>query len=1156
MCDHFPAKDSKRSKYILTIIKPLQNKSMKKKVWVHALGLTIPGAVKILLKMKLTLCIILFSFLGAIASESYSQTTKLSLNLRNASVRDVLGAIENQSEFFFLYSEKIIDVTREVNIDVREITVEKVLDKIFAGTTVTYAVKGRQIVLASPEANYMNGLFSFNQTQKSVSGKVTDASGASLPGVSILVKGTVNGTVTDINGNYSLPGVPPDAVLLFSFVGMKMQEVKVAGKTTINVVMEEDAIGIEEVVAIGYGTQRKGDVTSAITSIKSEDFSVGKIGDAAELVKGKIAGLSITKTSGDPNATSSIMLRGITTIMGSVQPLVLVDGIEGSLTTVAPENIASIDVLKDASAAAIYGTRGANGVILITTKSGKRNTLTRATYSSYGSLSEWYKTTDFMDTHDVIYGRTNFKYEGYDTDWLKAVTRKAGYTQNHSLGLEGGSENSTYAASLTFSDEEGIMRYSDRNDIKAQLDFKHITLNEMLKFNINVLYTTHKNTNNDNQYVYRQALIRNPSSPVYNDDETYYEQFNLFQYFNPVSIQNELIGGTRAKYGRVSGNITFEPIKGWQTNLLLSRKERESTSENYYTSKFYTQKKGDPDNETHAIPKVRGTATKSSSNDYSDNLELTSTYNLSVGKSRLTALAGYSYLHNVYDGFSAGNSDFPSESYLYNNLGQGLYLSDEKQKASMNSYKHDNKLIGFFGRVSYGYDNRFNAMLSVRREGSSKFGANHKWGTFPSASLGWTISNEEFLKNTMWLTNLKLRSGYGVTGVIPNDPYVSLIMYDYDTWGKHLSKSGVWTPSLKVAQNPNPDLKWETTSEWNIGLDWAVLNSRLSGAIDVYSKKTVDLLYDYAVPVPPNMYPTTRANVGQMSNKGIEVMINAIPVKSSDFEWNTTLILSHNANKLLSLSNDLYETDNFTEVGGVSDPISVPTHAMEVGHRLGDFWGLRSVGVSKDGFVMIEVSDDKGGWVVKEFDTKYNEEKNRQRLGNGLPQIYAGWNNMFRYKGFDLNLQFTGQFGFQILNVQRSFYENNSIAYNRLKTAANWYGAIDATRAPVIDAETGTQKQVQLANSMSQGVWSDHIEDGDFVKLTNATLGYTFPISGSAKKYVQSLRLYVSGQNLLTITGYSGLDPEVSNDFRAPGIDNRDKYPTIRSYTFGLSINF
>jgi TonB-dependent starch-binding outer membrane protein SusC len=978
-----------------------------------------------------------------------------------------------------------------------------------------------------------------------VNGKVVGDDGLGIPGVNVSQKGTTIGTITDINGSYSLQ-VAAGSTLLFSYLGYANQEVVVGTQTTINITLVEDAELVNEVVVIGYGTQRKGDVTSAVSSVKAEDFIQGNIGDAAELVKGKIAGLSIVKPSGDPNATSSIMLRGISTITGNVSPLVLVDGIEGSLTTVAPENIASIDVLKDASAAAIYGTRGANGVIIITTKTGKRDGKSRVSYSTYWSVSDWYKTADFMDTEDVIYGKTAFPYDGYDTDWLAATTRKAGYTQNHSINLSGGANSSTYSANITYSDEEGIMRKSDSRDLKAQLDFNQYALNDILKFNVNVLYGTHKHTNNNNKYVYRQALIHNPSSPVYNEDGSYYEEFSRFQYYNPVAIQNELIGDTREKYARLTGNITLEPIKGWQTNLMLSLKENEATSQNYYTSDYYSQ----------AVGKIRGSANKGASNGRSDNLELTSKYNFSINKSNFSALVGYSYLYNVYDGFGAGNSNFPSESYLYNNIGQGTYLTDEDHVASMSSYKNDNTLIGFFGRATYGYDNRFNAVVSVRQEGSSKFGENNKWGTFPSASVGWTISNESFMAGLDWLNNLKMRLGYGVTGVIPGESYLSLTTYDYDAYGKHLSQDGVWTPSLKVSQNPNPDLKWETTREWNFGFDWAVMNSRINGSIDLYSKKTVDLLYDYAVPVPPNMYGETLANVGQMRNNGIEVMINAVAMKTRDFEWNTTLTLSHNQNELLSLSNDLYETDNFKEVGGVSDPISVPTHCMEVGHRLGDFWGLKSQGVSKDGFVWVQVSDGNGGWVAKEFDTKYNEQANRQRLGNGLPQVYAGWSNTLKYKRFDLNVMFTGQFGFQILNVQRSFYENNSIAYNRLESAAKWYGAVDASGAAIMDDATGKQKQVQLSNAMSQGVWSDHIEDGDFIKLSNLTLGYTFPVSAAVAQYIQNPRIYVSGQNLFCITNYSGLDPEVSNDFRAPGIDDRDKYPTISTYTVGLTVNF
>lgn len=987
------------------------------------------------------------------------------------------------------------------------------------------------------------------QQSRVITGRVVDSEGESIIGANIMEKGTANGTITDFEGRFTLK-VSANSLLVVSYIGYKTQEIPVASirDRLLEITLRDDSELMDEVVVIGYGTQRKGDVTSAIASVKSDDFTIGKITDAADLVKGKIAGLSVTNSSGDPTATSSIMLRGVATVSGSVTPLILIDGVEGSLTTVAPENIASIDVLKDASAAAIYGTRGANGVILITTKTGKRESRANVSYSGSVSFSDWFKTADFMDTHDVIYGLTSFDYEGYDTDWLGAVTNKMGFKQNHSLSIDGGTKNAAYSANITFSDEEGIMRKSDNQNFKMQVDYTQYVWNDILKFNVNMLYGRQVYTNNNNSYVYRQAIIRNPSSPIYNEDGSYNENFDKLYYYNPVAIQDEMIGDTRVNWARLTGNITLEPIKGWQTNLMMSLRENISRSETYYTSDYYT----------YAVQDVNGYASKSEGNTRSDNLELTSRYDFSIGKHRMEALVGYSYLYTVNDGFSAGNGDFPTEAYLYNNLGQGAYLTNEESPhASMSSYKDDETLIGFFGRVSYGYDDRYNLLVSVRREGSSKFGENHKWGTFPSASAGWTISNEKFMRGTRhWLDNLKLRFGFGITGVIPSASYKSLYIYDYDSYGDVLSEDGEWIKTLQITQNYNGDLKWETTREFNLGLDWSVLNGRLGGSVDLYDKKTSDLLYEYAVPVPPNLYGSTLANVGKIRNRGIEVMVNAIPVRTKDFEWSTTLTVSHNSNKLLSLSNDLYETDNFAETGGVGEPISVATHCIEVGHSLGDFWGLKSVGVDEDGFVLVEVKDDDGNWTVKPFNTNLNVEENRQRLGNGMPKVYAGWNNTFRYKGFDLSLQFTGQFGFQILNAQRAFYENNSIAYNRLKSAADYYPAVNTDGTPVIDEATGGQKMVRLSSSMSQGIWSDYIENGDFVKLSSATLGYTFPLKGNFRKYVNNLRVYVSGQNLFCITGYSGQDPEVDNSYLSPGIDYQDKYPTTRSFTVGVNVNF
>ncbi len=1006
------------------------------------------------------------------------------------------------------------------------------------------------VMVAPPAAVAQKATTAQTATAGTITGTVLDSDGEPVIGGSVLNTNTKFATVTDYDGKFHLKAAPGDRVTV-SYVGHKPYTFTVGQDKSYSITLEGDTQLLDEVVAIGYGTQRKGDVTSAVAGVKAEDFNVGKIGDAAELVKGKIAGLSVTNSSGNPKSGSSIMLRGTTTLTGSVTPLILVDGIEGSLTTVSPENIASIDVLKDASAAAIYGTRGANGVILITTKSGSRNERAQATYSNYFSWSKWNKGPEFMDTHDIIYGLTNQPYMGYDTDWMKSISRKSGFKHNHDFQVSGGTKNATYAGDFSYQKEDGIMRNTYSENMRFHVDYTQYLWNDILKFNFNGLVTRNKSSIDNADYAYRQAVIRNPSEPVWNPDGSYYENFDKLQYYNPVEILNEYYGNTRSRFSQITGNITVEPIQGWITNVMLSWGESSSTGESFTSPDYYslaTQKD------------YNGSAGKSEGTSVSKNIEVTSRYHkIFGGKHRFDALLGYSYLYNEYDGFSASNGNFSSLAFLWNNLGNGSLLTEEDRHAGMSSYKSDDTLIGFFGRVSYGFDNRYNVMVSMRREGSSKFGENHKWGNFPSVSAGWNIMNEKFFKENIgssWWNDLRLRVGYGVTGVIPTDPYLSLYLYNYAGYGDIYSLEGEWIKSLEVTQNYNPDLKWEKTNEWNFGLDFGFFNDRLRGSLDYYIKTTNDLLYSYAVPMPPNLYGYTLANVGTMRNNGVELMLTAIPVTNRDFSWETTVTLSHNKNKLVNLNNDLYETDNFQELwGGVDDPISVPTHCMEVGKGLGDYWGLKFGGYDKEGNVLVEVSDGEGGWVLKPFSSNLNERANRQRLGNGMPQVYFGWGHTFRYKGFDLSLQFTGQFGYKILNVQRAFYENNSIAYNRLKSAADLHPAINLDGTPALDAD-GNQIMVAQNISQGQGFFSNHLEDGDFLKLSNATLGYTIPFKGATKRYINNLRIYASATNLFTITKYSGIDPEVSNAYMTPGVDFRDKYPTTRSYTVGLSLNF
>ena len=670
---------------------------------------------------------------------------------------------------------------------------------------------------------------------RTISGKIVDSKGEAIIGANVMEKGTTNGTITDFDGNFSL-NVSAKAVLQISYIGYKTLEIPAAQlKAGAKITLKEDTEVMDEVVVIGYGTQRKGDVTSAIASVKSEDFTIGKVGDAADLIKGKVAGLSIAKGSGDPNATSSIRLRGVISVNGSTTPLILIDGVEGDLSTVAPENIESIDVLKDASAAAIYGTRGANGVILITTKNGKREAHTTATYSGYVSASQFGKKLDFMTAEDVRAGKTNFTDKGYDTDWLDAISR-TGFTHNHNFNISGGTKQTTYSADVTYRKEEGVIMNTYSEDIRMRFDVSHWMLNDMLKVNLNMVKKWHKNsatnaTATDQSNIYRQAIARNPTAPIYNEDGTYNEDFNVSYYYNPVGMLEERLGNYTYEETRATGNITFEPIKGWQTNLMLATSRFGAHDKGYNTSDYYGNQ----------LNQWTGYAYHTNSESLQNNLEITSKYDLNVGKHRMNALVGYSYQYYKYEQNYANNYNFPTDFFQWYNLGIGQALKEGK--AGMGSSANENTLIGFFARVSYAYDNRYNLLVSVRREGSSKFGADNKWGTFPSASLGWTISNEKFMENATWLNNLKLRAGFGITGVIPSSPYMSLTTYNYGSSYYYDNASGSWLPGLEVASNPNPDLRWEKSTEFNVGLDWSVLDDRLGGSIDVYNKKTTDLLF-------------------------------------------------------------------------------------------------------------------------------------------------------------------------------------------------------------------------------------------------------------------------------------------------------------------------
>lgn len=974
-----------------------------------------------------------------------------------------------------------------------------------------------------------------------VKGTIKDGNNAPIPGATVVEVGTTNGQVADADGKYTINVASANAVLQFSCIGYETVEIELNGRSTLDVVLNEETSFLEETVVIGYGSQKKADITSSVQSVKSDDFNKGAVLDAGQLIQGKVAGLQITISSGDPTASSSMSLRGLSSLYGSTAPLVLVDGVPGNLDTVAPEDIESIDILKDGSATAIYGTRGTNGVIIITTKNAKREMPATVEYAGYVSLSDWLKTPDFMDAADLrakikegwIFGGANETDMGATTDWLKEISQ-VGVSHNHNLSIMGGSKNNTYTANVTYRDNEGTIKGTGRTHLRARAQVSQYLLDNKLKLTGEIMASeSESNTGFSPTYVYRMACIQNPTQPIYNEDETYCERA-IYNYDNPIGMMLERDGMYRNRSLRFNGVAEFKPIEQLTFKALYVRKGQNTIS-GYYTSRLdaSTTEGG-----------TNGSASRSAS-DYIYNMaELSANYVQDFGDHHITAIAGYSYEDNVSEDFSASNWDFPTDAYGYNALEMGNALKEGN--ASMSSYKSKTKLIGLFARATYNYADRYLLMVSYRRDGSSKFGADHKWGNFPGVSLGWNLHNESWMKSASWLNQLKLRAGYGITGIDVSSPYQSLASLNYE--GSYMY-AGKWIQTLVPARNDNPNLRWEKKYEYNIGLDFAVLDERLSGSIDLYQRDTKDGLYYYSVPTPPYQYGTIMANVCHLQNKGVEVLINAVPVRTRDFEWTSSVSFSYNANKLVSLQNDEFQTSSdWFSAGHTGEPIQTTTHRVKEGWPIGNLFGLKSIGVDDDGKWVVERLryDDNNNVVSKYYDYAANAgQSDWQVLGNGVPDFFANFNNTFRYKNFDLNITMRGAFGHQILNYQKMYYGNPTILYNVLNCAFDKFDAVDA--------KTGQLTGNKAVLSDSQRYVSYYVENGDYWKIDNVTLGYTKRFKSDI---IKKVRAYVTVNNLATITGYTGLDPEVSFGGFDPGTDSRDKYPTIRAYTFGVNLTF
>ena len=973
-------------------------------------------------------------------------------------------------------------------------------------------------------------LLSFSLTalaQQKVTGKVKDSSGEPVIGASVVVKGNnTMGTITDFDGNFMLD-VPTKSVLVISYIGYVTQEVPTAGKKSLEIILKEDTKTLDEVVVIGYGTQRKGDVTSSVASVKADNFVKGAVKDVGQLIQGKVAGLAITNPNGDPTGSTQIRLRGTNTIGGAnTAPLVLIDGIPGELGTVAPEDVESVDVLKDGSAAAIYGTRGTNGVILITTKQAKGVDINQVEYNGYVSTSLIAKKLDMLNADEF---RTLYPDQdhGADTDWIDEISRTS-ISHVHNLSLMGGNSKTNYIANLNYASRQGIMKKSDFESFQGRIEVTHRMFDDKLKLKFGLFGKKNQmeSTTSGGSFrgwVYGQATRRNPTDPVRNEDGTWNENVSKFEYENPLALLYEAEGNVKKTQLRYNGNIVYNPIKDLTLSAVFSY-IRDNMNRGYGETL------------SHISALRDGLAGWSSVGAYTKMeklMELTAQYNKEIGAHKFSVLGGYSYNETDFEELWIDNYGFQDDYFGgWHNIGIGSALKDGK--ANIGSKKTPTNLIGFFGRATYSFKNRYLLMGALRYEGASQlWGTDNAWGLFPSVSVGWRITEEAFMKNQKIFDDLKLRVGYGVTGSQPKDPFLGVAMLKY---GSYAFVNGNWIQTIVPASNPNPDLKWEEKKETNIGLDFVSWGGRLSGSIDYYNRDVDGLIYEYGVPTPPNLYNKTMANGGTMRNRGVEVLVTVVPVQNKDFEWSTTGTFSLNSNKLISLSGSIFKSDyDYFNTGTVEYSGQVAdSHRVQVGESIGNFYGFKVVDVDSEGRWIYE---DRNGELVNYKDFTHAPE-DKHVIGNGLPKWYAGWNNTLRYKNFDLNVTMRGAFGFQIINGGRMNYENvkNSRFENRLKSVNDLvFGK--HTLSPEVEPEFN----------------SYYVEDGDYWKIDNITLGYSF---GQVGKYIKSLRVYGSVLNALTITGYKGIDPEVSTDGLTPGYDTRDRYPSVRSFTFGVNVKF
>ena len=977
-----------------------------------------------------------------------------------------------------------------------------------------------------------------------VTGTVTDETNQPVPGVNVLLKGSSNiGTVTDIEGKYTL-NIPKDATLIFKFVGYKTTEVAVNGKTTVNLSIQPDVKQLEDVVVIGYQAIKREKSTAAIASVAGEKIENIPVPSVEMALQGKVAGLNVLNITGEPGAKGIVTLRGNTSIASQDSrstPLYVVDGIvmdEGDLgqidltgtnpiAGINPNDIESIDVLKDGAASAIYGTRGSNGVILVNLKKGTRDGEVHTTYSAAVTFNKAKKELDIMNAEEYRAYRTvsnPLSDMGASTDWFDAVTR-LGVTHMHTLTFSGGNARTNYRVTADYRKAQGIDLRSDRREYGARATISHTTKDGLFTFAANM--TPRVIDRNKSASVYGSVIKNNPTMPVYDPESAngYYRFPSGGDSSNIVEQLNEEENGTEIKLLEWNATAAVNLLPLFNPNNPNMVLKSQVTVSQYQVDKFngwFIPSTYGP----NVNSGVAGKASRDFDKNTNNNLEWVTNFSTRIKDHQIRAMVGYSYNYGVSSGMGAENWDFSSDGLTYNNLGSGLEAAKEG-KTMMSSYKNDHKLISFFGRVNYDWKERYLFTFSLRHEGSSRFGENHKWGNFPAISVGWRISDEKFMKGLSWIDDLKVRYDYGVTGNQEIGNYQSLATYRAYGWYQYGGNNfHVWGPS----KNVNSELRWEKGHNQNIGLDFSLFKHKVTGSFNYFHRKQSDLLGSYSVSVPPNLFSTIYANVGTLRNTGFELDITVNAVRTKDFTYSFTLVGATNNNKFVSFSNDVYKGQKYYSTCNMANPNNPGyLQRIEEGERIGNYFTYRYAGVDKKGDWLIY---DKKGNVIP---VAQGTEEDKAVTGNGLPKFTGSMTHNFTYKNFDLTVALRGAAGFDIFNVHDFYFGLQSMTTNQLTTAYSKNAHITTGKNVITDY---------------------FIEPGDYLKIDNITLGYTMNLN---KKYIEKIRLFGTANNLYTFTKFTGVDPSTYEvNGLTPGTfgGGYNYYPSAFQFILGLQVSF